>query len=104
MDENHRPNPVSFDHYAFGIVDDWMLRHIAGIDIDYSREDAIRICPDTSYGFHAVKRTVVTESGPVRVECNDKTLFVTLPANAKAVVTWKGKTYRLNSGTHVLGH
>ncbi len=104
MDENHHPNPVSFDHYAFGIVDDWMLRHIAGIDIDYSREDAIRICPDTSYGFHAVKRTVVTESGPVRVECNDKTLFVTLPANAKAVVTWKGKTYRLNSGTHVLGH
>ena len=33
-DEKGAPGRLSFNHYAFGCVDDWIFRNVAGIDTD----------------------------------------------------------------------
>ena len=58
---------VSFNHYAFGCVDDWVMRHIAGINTDTVGYNHLIICPDVDSGVLEFTRKFVTNAGVVEV-------------------------------------
>lgn len=93
---------VSFDHYAFGCVDDWICRKIAGIDSDTPGFSHIIIHPEADERITSCRRTFESEAGTVEVSWNEKELQVSIPCNTTATVVWKGKTTELGSGRYVL--
>lgn len=93
---------VSFDHYAFGCVDDWICRHIAGIDSDVAGFSHVVINPDMEEHLTSCRRTFVSEAGEIAVSWTAEELNVTIPCNASATVVWKGKTIELGSGSYCL--
>lgn len=101
MDENGNPQKISFDHYAFGVVDEWICRKICGIDTDTLGSDHILICPDTDYGFTKAERTFVSEAGEISVKWDKEKLEVKIPPNRTATVSWRGRTYEVGSGEYV---
>ena len=103
MDENGNPEKVSFDHYAFGVIDEWFRRRVCGIDFIEAGFKKIKIAPDTYYGFEKFSRTLVAEAGEIKVARNRDTLSVSIPVNTTATVEWQGKTYEIGSGDYVLG-
>ena len=93
---------VSFDHYAFGCVDDWICRHIAGIDSDVPGFKHFLIKPDMDEHLTNCKRTYMSEAGEISVSWDEKELNVSIPCNTTAKVIWKGKTIELGSGSYHL--
>lgn len=90
---------VSFDHYAFGIVDDWIMRRLCGIDSDTPGYDHLIIAPKRDENISWLRRRFETVHGEVRVEYEGDKLTVTIPANARATVTWNGQQKEIGSGT-----
>ena len=103
MDENGNPEKVSFDHYAFGVIDEWFRRRVCGIDFIEAGFKKIKIAPDPFYGFEKFNRTLVAEAGEIKVARNRDILSVSIPVNTTAIVEWNGKTYEIGSGDYVLG-
>lgn len=93
---------VSFDHYAFGCVDDWICRYIGGIDSDAAGFSHILINPDREEHLKSCSRTFMSEAGEISVFWDEKELNVTIPCNATARVVWKGITTELGSGSYRL--
>lgn len=91
---------ISFNHYAFGCVDDWMMRHIAGINTDTIGYKHLIICPDVNSGVLEFTRKFVTNAGVVEVSRKHDRLFVSIPCNATALVRWKGNIKEIGSGTY----
>lgn len=91
---------VSFDHYAFGCVDDFVCRKIAGISVDDAEHRHFHIEPYPTERLTCCKRSWESESGKVTVEWNPDGLQVQIPANTTATVVWGGKTYELGSGQY----
>ncbi len=94
---------VSFDHYAFGCVDDFICRRMCGIDSDTPGFSHILIAPDSDCGLSFSKRKFVSEAGPVTVEWDKDTLKVSIPPNTTADVSWKGRKHEIGSGTYTFG-
>lgn len=91
---------VSFDHYAFGCVDDWICRHVAGIDSETPGFSHILIRPDASGGLTSCERTFSCEAGVIRVAWDSCSLSVRIPCNTTATVEWNGKKTEIGSGTY----
>ena len=93
---------VSFNHYAFGCVDDFIFRHIAGIDSEEPGFSHIVIRPDPDCGLAFCDRKFECEAGTIAVHWNREKLEVSIPCNTDATVYWKGKEHEIGSGSYVL--
>ncbi len=91
---------VSFDHYAFGCVDDWILRRICGIDTDTPGYRHVIIDPQPDGHITHLRRRFLSEAGWIEVCYDEKELTVTVPCNAQATVRWRGQTHEIGSGTY----
>lgn len=92
---------VSFNHYAFGCVDDFIFRHIAGIDSEEPGFSHIVIRPDPDCGLAFCDRKFECEAGTIAVHWNREKLEVSIPCNTDATVYWKGKKHEIGSGSYV---
>ena len=100
-DEAERTNRVvSFDHYAFGCVDDWISRHLAGIDSDVAGYSHVLIHPDMEDHLTSCSRTFKSEAGEISVSWTKDELNLTIPCNTTATVEWKGKVLEVGSGSY----
>ncbi len=97
----HTGRFVSFDHYAFGIVDDWIMRRLCGIDSDTPGFGHLVIAPERDGRIDWLKRSFETIHGEVRVEYEKERLTVTVPPNCTATVRWNGIRREVGSGVYV---
>lgn len=91
---------VSFDHYAFGCVDDWICRKIGGIDSDTPGFSHIIIAPEDDSRLSWCHRTFESEQGKIEVTWTESSLKISVPCNAAATVIWKGEKYETGSGEY----
>jgi alpha-L-rhamnosidase len=81
---------VSLNHYAFGCVDDWLFRRIAGIEATEPGFRAASIAPDLDCGLTAVRAHVGTPYGRLAVAWHTDgdaiVLTATVPAGVRAVL------------------
>jgi len=91
---------VSFDHYAFGCVDDWISRKIAGINSIGPGFHNILICPESDDRLTWCARTFESEAGEIAVAWNKIQLTVTIPCNCTATVIWHGVETQIGSGRY----
>ena len=96
-----KPERVSFDHYAFGCVDDWIFRNIVGINIGRPGFKHIIINPQSTGHLEWCKRTYLSEFGEISVFWTKDVLEVTIPCNTTATIIWKGKTHEVGSGKYI---
>lgn len=94
---------VSFDHYAFGVVDDWIMRKLCGIDSDTPGYSHLRIAPQKDQRIEWLKRSFISVAGEVKVEYKGDTMKVTIPPNSSATVEWNGMKTEVGSGTYQFG-
>ena len=100
MDENGKPDKISYDHYAFGVIDDFIFRHVCGITALTAGFTCFRIEPETDWGFDFVERRFHCESGEIYVSYDKENLKVKIPCNTRATVVWQGKEHSVGSGTY----
>lgn len=93
---------ISFNHYAFGCVDEFMCRQMAGIDTDTVGFKHLIIRPDTECGLTECKRTFMSEAGLISVDWNRNQLEVIIPCNTTATIFWKGSVHEVGSGKYLL--
>ncbi|WP_130616020.1 alpha-L-rhamnosidase [Cohnella abietis] len=94
---------VSYNHYAFGCVGDWLYRRVAGLDHALPGYKRIVIKPDLDCGltyaraqYESVYGTIVTEW---RLIGNQVIQMVKVPANTTAIVYLPGASLeRLTEG------
>lgn len=103
FEEDGTPKKISFNHYAFGCVDDWISRSVCGIvplEAGYRR---VRIAPKTD-PLTSARRTLITPNGELRIAWEKGktfTLTCTIPCNTRAeVVLPSGKTVEVGSGNY----
>lgn len=92
---------VSFDHYAFGCVDNFICRHIAGIYSDTPGFSHVIIQPDVIEKLTSCRRVFISEAGQILVEWTKENLKVIIPTNTTATVYWKNNCYDIGSGKYV---
>lgn len=104
-DADGNPGSLSFNHYAFGCVADWIYRNIAGLSTDTPGFShlIVRPLPDPHLTF--CRRTFCTEQGTVAVEWRTEgetfTLDVTVPCNSTAdIILPNGQTEQVGSGSY----
>jgi alpha-L-rhamnosidase len=96
---------MSLNHYAFGCVDDWMFRHINGINYEEPGFKKIRIEPKLDERLTWAKRTFTSEYGDIVSEWEKKEnqfiLHVEIPCNTTAtVVLPNGERFEKGSGRY----
>ena len=94
------PTTSSLDHYAFGAVDDWITREIAGIRAAAPGYKDIVIAPRTDVPLTFCARTLLTPHGEITVRWTTEALEVTIPPNTTARVHWRGLVHPVGSGTY----
>lgn len=62
-DDNGNPGTLSFNHYSFGCVDDWMFRYIGGIDTDTPGYKHLLFAPKPDGKLQYAERTFQTSQG-----------------------------------------
>ena len=95
IDEDGRVSTYSYNHYAFGCVGDWMVRHIGGLQMIEPGYKRFRVKPsftsglthasvseDTPYGVAAVEWRIVDDTVLVHAE---------VPVNTEAVIDLPGR-------------
>jgi len=79
---------LSFNHYAYGAVLDWMYRHLAGLAPATPGYRTIRFAPHPCSGIDDARATVQTPHGPASIEwsVSDEafTATVTVPFGSRA--------------------
>ncbi|MEU2042322.1 alpha-L-rhamnosidase [Nocardia niwae] len=95
------PGTSSLDHYAFGCVDDWICREVAGIRAAIPGYEHTIIAPRTEIGLSWCNRSLLTEFGLLSVRWTQEELEVVIPCNTTATVYWRGERYSIGSGTHL---
>ncbi len=93
----------SFNHYAYGVIGDWLYQRVAGIqllDVGYKR---IRIAPTFIKGLTSAKGTLETMYGLISVSwecCNGKiTIDIIIPPNTTAEIVLPEKARPLEVGS-----
>ena len=100
IEEDGTVNQTSYDHYAFGVVDDYIFQKVCGISGDAGFRNIV-IKPDTSYGFSCFSRRFLSENGEIEVRVEDDSLKVVIPCNARALVYWKDECHEVGSGRYL---
>lgn len=93
-DENGNPNYLSFNHYSFGCVADWIFRRIGGVDTDTPGFRHLIIAPVPDERLTFAERTYQSPQGLISVrwevtEQNEQKTFsilLTIPCNTTATV------------------
>lgn len=94
-----KPGITSFNHYAFGCVDSWILSYICGICPEEPGFRKIRIEPHPGR-MKRLQRTLRCPFGRICVKVEGKQLQVQIPCNTTATVIWQGKMYSVGSGEY----
>lgn len=97
----HDGRLISFNHYAFGCVDEFMCRYMAGINKEQTGYMNWMIQPDLKCGLNYCKRSFISEAGKISVEWDCNHLEVTIPCNTTASVFWKDECKQVGSGTYI---
>lgn len=109
-DEDGNPGNLSYNHYSFGCVDDWMFRYIGGIDTDTPGYRHLIFAPKPDGRLRAAKRTFKTAQGWAasewRIEEKDGRnrfeMKVQIPCNATGtIVLPDGRKEERGSGIYV---
>lgn len=100
MTEDDRPTITSYNHYAFGCVDDWIARNLAGIKEGSEGFSHIRIEPYTENPLTWCKRSFYSEYGEIYTYWTRDMLKVKIPCNTTATIIWKKKRYEVGSGEY----
>lgn len=103
--EDGSPIQTSLNHYAFGCVDDWMFRRIAGIDLISPGFQKFSIAPEVNPAFSFAKRTYMSEYGRIAAEWEVRGdtfhLKAEVPCNTKAEIQLpNGEKYTVGSGKY----
>lgn len=108
-DDDGNPGHLSFNHYAFGCVADWMYRKLSGIDAESAGFRELVIAPRLLGTLKSCSRSYQTEYGMVTSnwelrERDGKTWFhlhVAIPCNTRAtVILPNGQTESIGSGEY----
>lgn len=93
---------VSFDHYAFGCVDEWIFSTVCGIKADVPGFKHFIVNPriNDKLGITSFMRTFESEYGKIKVVYDKDTLKVSVPPNTSATVVWNGKKNEIGSGEY----
>jgi len=96
---------VSFNHYAFGCVDDWLFRRIAGIRSTSPGWRTAVVAPDFDAGFDHVDAAIPTPYGRLAVEWtregDDVVVRAGVPFGVAADLVVDGVATRLPPGDSV---
>ncbi|MBT2486507.1 MULTISPECIES: alpha-L-rhamnosidase [unclassified Microbacterium] len=101
-----QPRDFSLNHYAFGAVDDWMYRYIAGITPTAPGYAEIEFRPDLSAPLDAVAASIETPFGRAALEWARTSpahveIRLIVPANTRAVLKVSGaEPVTLRPGAH----
>ena len=103
--EDGSPIQTSLNHYAFGCVDDWMFRKIAGIDLLSPGFQKFSIAPEVNPVFSFAKRTYMSEYGRIAAEWEVQGdtfhLETEVPCNTMAEIQLpNGEKYTVGSGKY----
>lgn len=94
--------PVSLNHYAFGCVDDWLYRRVAGIRPAAPGYAAVVVEPDLDCGLEWARAEVRTPHGPVRVHWrlagDGATIDTHIPPGIRATLVVDGVPHTLPAG------
>ncbi len=88
----------SFNHYAFGVVGEWLYRYVAGIDVDPAGPgyQQIRIQPHPGGGLSSARASYESVHGTItsdwRLSGGELQLTVSIPANTTATVYIPGSS------------
>lgn len=93
-DEDGNPGKLSFNHYSFGCVDDWMFRYIGGIDTDTPGYKHLIFAPKPDGKLTYAERTFNTSQGIAKcfwkIEDSETEkqfhLRITVPCNTTATI------------------
>ena len=98
--EDGTPKITSYNHYAFGCVDEWIFKAICGIEQKLPGFKHILINPCTNAGLDWCKRSFISEYGEIYVHYKNDFLEVAIPCNTTATVIWKGREHDIGSGRY----
>jgi alpha-L-rhamnosidase len=88
----------SFNHYAYGAIGDWMVRVVAGLDLDEAAPGYkhLVIHPQPGGGLTSARAELMTQYGSAasgwKLEGGQLRLGVRVPANTRATVRLPGAT------------
>lgn len=108
-DDAGNPNYLSFNHYAFGAVADWMFRTIGGIDAVDAGYRHILIAPEPDEkltsccrSFETVQGTVVCDWNITKEGSSAKfSVYTKIPCNTTATIRLPdGSTHEVGSGEY----
>lgn len=99
------PKRISFNHYAFGCVDEWISRKICGLEPTAPGFRTFRIEPQPDDRITGANREFVSPYGMIRVCWERKDgafrIHCTVPCNTNAtIVLPSGKSYEAGSGQY----
>ncbi|QKJ20888.1 family 78 glycoside hydrolase catalytic domain [Microbacterium hominis] len=94
------PSATSFNHYAFGCVDDWLFRRIAGIRPTAPGYAEVVIEPDLDCGLSWVRAHVDTPRGRIQLAWErGRTLELSLPPGVSGRVRTGDDVVVVHEGT-----
>lgn len=98
------PTLSSMNHYAFGCIDDWLIRKIGGIESAAPGFGEIRIAPDVDGPLTWARTCVETVRGPVTVhwhrDGDNVDLAVVVPSGARAHIHVGDVRAHVETGMH----
>ena len=105
FEEDGTPKKISFNHYAFGCVADWIFRNICGIVPTSAGFKTMRIVPIPDKTLTEAERTYSSVYGDISVRWKRAngtfTLDCEIPCNTTAeIVLPSGKTETVGSGKY----
>ena len=97
-------NMVSFNHYAYGAVGDFLYRRIGGLEPLEPGYKRFRVAPVIGGGLTSAQVSLDSPYGLIesawRVENGEVEIRVTVPSNTGAEIVMNGKTMQCGSGKH----
>ena len=95
--EDGRPNQTSFNHYAFGCVEDWIFREVAGLNAAMPGYKRIRFTPGIDSGLDWAEASHMTPYGETSIRWEKAgdgyRLRVVVPANTEADIFFPSEDY-----------
>jgi alpha-L-rhamnosidase len=100
------PTRSSFNHYAFGAVDDWIMRRIGGIESTAPGYERVLIAPDVDGRITSSQCRVDTVRGLVAVEWErdargEVMLAASIPSGTTARIAVRDQEHDAGPGRHV---
>jgi alpha-L-rhamnosidase len=104
-EEKEMDSMVSFNHFSYGSVGDWLYRRVAGIEAIEAGYKTFRIKPVVGGGLTYAKGSIDTGYGKIisswKIQDNVFTIDVTVPVNTTCILIMPGgEEKQLGSGSY----